>query len=784
MANRYWVGGTGTWNTSDTTHWSAASGGSNGASVPTSVDDVFFDTLSNAGNYTATVSGTVSCRDLTLGDPSSGEFTFDEPTGLQNLLLYGNLNLNGSLAGMDFSYLGTITFSATDTGHSYNNGTFGHGFRAVFNGVGGEWTFNSTFNNGSAPITITAGTVLTNNRTVTCGTFTATGSTTRALTLGSSTLSCNNWSISSTGMTFSAGTSTIICSNFQGVEGFAGGGLTYNIVQVGLMTSEANNRFFLTGANTFATFTFAAGGIIKSSELVIGDNQTVSGTMTLTGATLLKRLLVYSNTQGTARTLTAATVSIGNTDFQDITGAGAGSWTGTSIGNALGNSGITFTGAVTRYWVANGGNWSDTAHWANSTGGAPGETVPLCHDTVVFDASSFSSGSQTISPDMHVLGAGINFTGITNTPALDFSSGVPKTIIFGAFTLVSGMTVAVGSAVGGETRSIDFRARSSVGITMAGKVYSGTANFRATSAATFTFSDAFSCGDLDFTFLSGTWAGSSALTVAGSLVLGSGMTRSFTGAMTFSATSAKTLTFNGKSLASAMTFDGVGGTWTAQDTWTVTSSVTLTNGAINTNSQTCGWGSFSSSNSNTRSLTLGTTTMTLSGFSGGVWSFATATNFTMSAASATLAFSIGSAAGRNMSAQGFSYGTIHATGSGSGSVTFNGNLTIGTLRTTTPPKTFIFNSTGTYSVGVFATNGTVGNLVTLTSSAQGAKFTTSSSAGIQSVDYCSIRDSFVTTPINRWYASNSTNAGGNDGWKFTAPPDLPQEVTKPQVYIV
>ena len=39
--NRYWVGGTG--NCNDTSHWSASSGGSGGASVPTSNDDVFID---------------------------------------------------------------------------------------------------------------------------------------------------------------------------------------------------------------------------------------------------------------------------------------------------------------------------------------------------------------------------------------------------------------------------------------------------------------------------------------------------------------------------------------------------------------------------------------------------------------------------------------------------------------------------------------------------------------------------------------------------------------------
>lgn len=52
MANRYWVGGSGTWNTSNTANWSGSSGGSGGASVPTSSDYVFFDGNSGSGTVT------------------------------------------------------------------------------------------------------------------------------------------------------------------------------------------------------------------------------------------------------------------------------------------------------------------------------------------------------------------------------------------------------------------------------------------------------------------------------------------------------------------------------------------------------------------------------------------------------------------------------------------------------------------------------------------------------------------------------------------------------------
>lgn len=63
MANRFWVGGTGTWNSSSTTNWSAISGGSSGASAPTSADDVIFNASSGGG--TCTTSGEPFCKSLT-----------------------------------------------------------------------------------------------------------------------------------------------------------------------------------------------------------------------------------------------------------------------------------------------------------------------------------------------------------------------------------------------------------------------------------------------------------------------------------------------------------------------------------------------------------------------------------------------------------------------------------------------------------------------------------------------------------------------------------------------
>jgi len=66
MADRYWRGGSGSWNT--TTNWSTTSGGGGGASVPTSSDNVIFDTNSGSGtaHYTVTVTDNSTCANLTF----------------------------------------------------------------------------------------------------------------------------------------------------------------------------------------------------------------------------------------------------------------------------------------------------------------------------------------------------------------------------------------------------------------------------------------------------------------------------------------------------------------------------------------------------------------------------------------------------------------------------------------------------------------------------------------------------------------------------------------------
>ncbi|KKR26672.1 MAG: hypothetical protein UT57_C0029G0011 [Microgenomates group bacterium GW2011_GWC1_39_7] len=391
---RYWVGGSGTWDASDTTHWSASSGGAGGASVPTSSDDAIFD--ANSGTTTCTLSGVIQCANFDASATSLLIFT-----GTTNTFsVYGNFTLK---SGMTWSHSGTIKLAATTTGKTFTTAavslsaivTFGTG------GAGGGWTLQDAITC-TKSITLANGTLDTNNQNITCTTggtgffgFSSTAGNTRVLTLGSSTITCNYLvfnEIYRATLTFNYNTSTI---------------------DVVTPATTAN-----VGGMTFYNLKLRIGGTNFGSDVAISGNPTITNDLTITGYDTQYRLLVRSDVLGTQRTITANNiVSLTNTDFRDIIGAGAATWTGTSIGDHGGNSGITTTTPVTRYWVGQGGSWADNT-WATTSGGAAGASMPIAQDTAIFDANSFNAAGQTITVNVVGVAGILDFTNVTNNPAI------------------------------------------------------------------------------------------------------------------------------------------------------------------------------------------------------------------------------------------------------------------------------------------------------------------------------------------------------------------------------
>lgn len=143
----------------------------------------------------------------------------------------------------------------------------------------------------------------------------------------------------------------------------------------------------------------------------------------------------------------------------------------------------------------------------------------------------------------------------------------------------------------------------------------------ASGATTVTVSATASCRNLTFTGFTGTFAGTAALSIAGSAVLAATMTRTYTGAITFTATTAQTITSGGVALDSALTFNGVAGSWALQDALVAgsTRTITLTNGTLNLNNFTATAGFFNALNTNIKTIAYGTGKFILAGSGAYVW---------------------------------------------------------------------------------------------------------------------------------------------------------------------
>lgn len=487
MATRYWVWGSGNWSDS-TNHWATSSGGAPWvANTPTHLDNVVFDSLSNATAYTMTVDKESFCADITFAAPLVGDMTF---AGSASLNVYWNLTLYATLVRTSTSI---ISFKSTSTWKTITLAWVTMAAQMTFNGVGGGWTLQDAFNIWSGTLLLNAWTLNTNWQTVTCGWFNSSTKNTRTLTLGASVVNCTSFTNTiSDNLTLNASTSSIRVT-WNG--NFAWGWKTYYEVQLNGTSHTVSD------ANTFTTLTRTATAT-KTDTMTLSADQTVSGTFTATGNSATNRLLVQSDTKWTARTITAAVVTVDKVDFLDITGAGAASWdmsaaawyTGDCGGNsmkALGSA--AFTTAANQYMkTAVSINWS-ASNWYTASGGATPGRVPLPQDTAIFDANSITAWAVQITNDMPRIGS-CDWTGVTNTPSWRPNAACS---VFGSITLIAGMTLTT------STPLYTMEGRSTYTITNGGNTWGKPFTIDA-PGWTYTFQDTFNIGGAALTLTNGT----------------------------------------------------------------------------------------------------------------------------------------------------------------------------------------------------------------------------------------------------------------------------------------
>lgn len=444
MADRYWVGGTASWDGTAGTKWAATSGGPGGETVPTSADDVFFSSAST---------GTVT---IVFGNTGAKSINCTGFTG--TITGTGAISVAGSVtlvAGMNYTHTGTVTITGTGT-----LTTAGKTFSAVtVDGDGITVTLGGAINLSNRSLVITRGNFDTANFSIAAGTFSSSNSNLRTISLGSSTISVGLGTSSdiffsnTANLTFNAQTSQINVGSSVG--GFNGGELTFNNVS---FTSTGTGARTLAGSSTFNNLTLVAPSASGISTLTIGGNPTITGTLTCAGATPLRRTFVRSDTSGTVRTITATAISGNNCDFRDITLTGAASGAApTGAGNCGGNSGINFPSPKTVYRVGSSTTWAGSSSWALSSGGGGSDNnFPLAQDTAIIDNGTTLTGTLAIAA--------------YNLPALDCSNRTTGITLnhnaigtwHGSYTLGAGVTVA------GTSTQI-FANRAVANLTTAGK---------------------------------------------------------------------------------------------------------------------------------------------------------------------------------------------------------------------------------------------------------------------------------------------------------------------------
>lgn len=262
-------------------------------------------------------------------------------------------------------------------------------------------------------------------------------------------------------------------------------------------------------------------------------------------------------------------------------------------------------------------------------------------------------------------------------------------------------------------------------------------------------------------------------TISGSMSLVAGTLWSIgaTRTTTFNATSTgQTITTNGVSLSSGVTFNGVGGGWTLGSSLTLSQTLTVTNGTFNSGNYAITTSGFSSSNSNTRSISLGSSTVTISQVSSAALNLSTITGLTWNAGTSQINLS-GSTSG--ISAGGVTFYNVAFTLTSGSAITLAGvNTFSGTLsfagRTSVGRNSL--NISDNQTIGTLTLNaGTAAAYRSvLRSDVAGTQRTltvTSLTAGAADYDFIDIAIVGSAAPLT---GTRFGDAGGNSGITFPA----------------
>lgn len=497
MATYYWVGGTGSWNATSTTNWSASSGGGGGAGVPNSADDVIFDAGSNIGTgaFTVSITGTSAapsvCRNITISG-LDGAMTLAFGASTNFLDVYGNLSFPATNLTTSASAAPSLRFRAsTGTQTLTTNGVTVRAFVDII-AAGATVQLVGNFTQGGFNMRLTSGTLNLNNNVWTIGStqFSSSNSNTRSISFGTTgRIDITGGSNPAVGMAnatnFSyTGTFTI---NFTGT----GSGAATRIIEIGSSSSGGftestainigssvtngislgtTNTTFLAILGVFNNISFASvggtspgtfGGAITAYGNVVlsashtlnlgsGNNFTfakTAGTQTLTAnAATLTASNVIKTGAGTLQIIGAAVFSNSLTLTQGVFDANNNNITAASFSSSNTNVRTVTMGSGT--WTLTGFGWNCTTS-TNLTVNANTSTISLTDTSTI--GKSFDGGGRTYN-NLSIGGAtGIavyTFSGSNTFNTISSTKTVAFTIRFTVSTTTTVTTWTVNGTSG------------------------------------------------------------------------------------------------------------------------------------------------------------------------------------------------------------------------------------------------------------------------------------------------------------------------------------------------
>jgi hypothetical protein len=824
--DRYWVGGSGSWDS--TTKWSTTSGGASGASVPTASDNAIFDAASATAHYIVTVTDNATCANLTFTpEPANGvtEFsvglnfviagTFSTSSTQGNRRAWFYSSTYGLLRDMQIATIGTVTdvdfrdIRVTGTGGTLTGtrigdlrGNVGITFSTPKNcfRIGtGNWSDDQwSDTSGGSPNTdffpLAQDTAVFDQST-TAGTHTMnaaipyTGAVDMSARTSALTLSLTagqviygNWTFGS-GITISGGQS--LSFNGRNTQAITSAGKTFSgvifINSFGGTVELADALNIGTNTLTVTNGTFDTKGYNVTAGALSSDNSNVreiklgASTVTLVGASTVSfntstNLTFDAGTSSLVCSASTVDVNGGNQTFYNVSFTSTATGTHNIIGaNTFNSLSITAPSSASLRQVSLGANQTITG--TLTAAGATAVRRIFVRSDTIGTTRTLTVGTLSAN-DCDFRDITIAGTAAGSSPTRAGNCGGNSGVTFPA-----GKTVYWNLA-GTQNWSATGWAPSSGGSPALNEfpLAQDTAVFDNTGSAGTVTVQTFNIGTLDMSARTSAMTlttSTNTPTVYGNWLFGTGVTStSAAGTITFAGQGTSTITSNGVAFGCPITIDCGTGTVQLADALVMNSArtLTLTSGTFDAVSYNVTSGLLDGSNTNTRTLKMGSGTWTLSG-AGSVWNVATTTNLALYTGTADILLSNTSTTTRSFSGGGLSYNKLTIGGAtGISQLTITGNTSFTELASTKTVAHTIALGTTTQTFGKWSVTGTSGNVVTLTGTGTSHILAGACTDGIDYLAMGSIGFA-ATSPAEFYAGANSTGTAAAPVYRTAKPAD-------------